>query len=81
MAFWSSTYLLCIEGGIHVIGHVLHKYDTREIEGGGLVEIKAVEVSPTENGNVTHLLMYAMPEEPDSNRLDFYKISDSNDTP
>ena len=65
-------YLLCIEGAIDVSGQRLSKYDACEITGaGGSLEITAVQVEPTESGEVAHFLMYSMQQVQGSGRSDF----------
>lgn len=64
-------YLLCVEGRVKVNGETLHKYDACEITGtGGLLEIEATGVEPTENGSVAHVLMFTMKAVPGSGRKD-----------
>jgi redox-sensitive bicupin YhaK (pirin superfamily) len=65
-----QAYLLCIEGGIQVNGKRLEKHGACEIMGGGLLEISAEEVEPTESGDVAHFLLYSMPELEGSGRSD-----------
>lgn len=64
-------YLLCVEGTLEVNGKTLTKYDGMEVEGDedGL-EIKAMGVEDTENGQVGHFLLFDMPALPGSGRKD-----------
>lgn len=63
-------YLLCIEGGVTVNGKELKRHDACEITGGGPVEIVATETEQTEHGEVAHILMFTMADEPGSGRGD-----------
>ena len=66
-----QAYLLCIEGGVKVNGKQLYKYDACEITGsGGTLEIEATDMEGTENGNVAHILMFAMKAVPGAGRKD-----------
>jgi quercetin 2,3-dioxygenase len=68
-----QAYLLCVEGTLEVNGRTLEKYDAMEIYGNEAettVEIKAIGVEETENGEVAHFLIFDMPLVPGSGRTD-----------
>lgn len=65
-----QAYLLCIEGGVMINGQQLKKYDACEITKGGTMDIVATNTEPTENGDLAHVLFFAMKAVPNSGRTD-----------
>lgn len=66
-----QAYLLCIEGGVTVNGQQLSRHDACEITGsGGMLEIEATHVEPTEHGELAHILMFVMKAVPGAGRKD-----------
>jgi len=64
-------YLLCIEGEVSVNGTKLDKHDGCEINGSGILRIEATGVEKVEHGgDVAHILVFTMKEEPGSGRKD-----------
>jgi quercetin 2,3-dioxygenase len=59
-----QAYLLCVEGTLDVNGQTMNKHDGAEIHGDGTpLNIKAIGVEATENGNVGHFLMFSMKDD------------------
>jgi len=72
-----QAYLLCVEGKVSVTVNgetkVLERHDAIEVphvSETSLIEVAAVDVEPTEGGDVAHILMFEMKEDPSSGRRD-----------
>jgi redox-sensitive bicupin YhaK (pirin superfamily) len=80
------AYLVCVEGGVSIAAEAMKsadiayssqhyqmkKYDGCEITGtGGAFSVTATETEMTENGELAHVLMFAMAAVPDAGRTDF----------
>ena len=68
-------YLLCVEGSVRINGsETLSRHDACEVQGSAtedsFLEIEAVEVEPTEHGDLAHVLMFEMALNPSAGRKD-----------
>jgi len=67
-----QAYLLCVEGSLELNERkTLERHDAAEIVGGDCpLKIQSTKVEDTENGQVSHLLIFVMKEVPGSGRKD-----------
>lgn len=73
-----QAYLVCAGGTIDVDGKILKKHDGMEIFAGdrdSVLEIKAIDVEETENGQVAHFLLFDMASVVGSGRGDLEMAS------